>query len=175
MATWRLLKVGVLDEDTSEWITRVHVRWQEYVAFREAGGVPLPYVPEIVPDPPLADVQEEVIDLIDDWGQRLRARAARGIGPQEAVLIMEKVRQAKAAQASGNPADAPLLVREANRRGISLATLVTKILNKASVWADFEADVAGASGAHADAVRALTTVAAVRAYDWQATLWPSLP
>jgi hypothetical protein len=173
MADWQLrAQGGVIWTATGEVVLRTDARWQEYDEWLRNGGRPDPPDPIAVVPPTLTEAMDEVIDRIDAYASLLRARFLRGLSAQELAWLMEKLRQARAVQASGNPADAPALVREANKRGITLTALVTKILTKAAAWADHEADVAGAAGAHIDAVRALTTVTAVQQYDWSSTLWP---
>lgn len=91
--------------------------------------------------------------------------------PGEMASWPIKRAEALAYQASSNAADAPNLSTEAAARGITLAALVAKVLADATRFAGVESAIAGTSGRHRDAVRALATHTAVGDYDYHAG-WP---
>lgn len=115
----------------------------------------------------LADAQAAVSDEIDAEAKKIRDRAMKGISPSEMAAWATKYQEAKALQAGGPAADAVNLKAEADFRGVSLANLATKVIQKFNQTANREAKIAGFAGKHKDAVKALTSFAAVLAYDWK--------
>lgn len=91
--------------------------------------------------------------------------------PGEMASWPIKLAEALAYQASGNSADAPNLSVEASARGMALSTLVQKVIADAQRFSAIEAAIAGTSGRHRDAVKALTSHAQIMAYDYT-TGWP---
>ena len=91
--------------------------------------------------------------------------------PGEMASWPIKRAEALAYQASGNSADAPNLSVEASARGMALSTLVGKVLQDAARFAGIEAAIAGTSGRHRDAIKAMTTHEQIMAYDYT-TDWP---
>lgn len=91
--------------------------------------------------------------------------------PGEMASWPIKRAEALAYQAGGNSADAPNLNAEANARGMALSTLVGKVLQDAARFAGIEAAIAGTSGRHRDAIKAMTTHEQIMAYDYS-TGWP---
>ena len=91
--------------------------------------------------------------------------------PGEMAAWPIKRAEALAYQASANTADAPNLQAEANARGISLPTLVGKVLADAQRFSSIEAAIAGTSGRHRDAVKALPSHAQIMSYDYTIG-WP---
>lgn len=119
----------------------------------------------------LEETQNEVCDAIEAFAAELRNMHVKNISPAEMASWSIKLAEAAAFVASGNPASAPLLSIEATARGCTLADLIGKVNGNATGLAALEAAIAGTSGKHRDAVRALTTFADVLAYDWH-TGWP---
>jgi hypothetical protein len=66
-----------------------------------------------------------------------------------------------------------MLTLEAGYRGITEADLIVKVLDKAQQLSTLEAQIAGVSGMHRDAIDALTTIEDVVAYDMRAD-WPEV-
>lgn len=91
--------------------------------------------------------------------------------PGEMASWPIKRAEALAYQASGNSADAPNLSVEASARGMALSTLAGKVLQDAARFAGIEAAIAGTSGRHRDAIKAMTTHEQIMAYDYS-TGWP---
>lgn len=91
--------------------------------------------------------------------------------PGEMASWPIKRAEALAYVASGLSSDAPNLQSEAATRGITLTELVTKVINDANRFAGLEAAIAGTSGRHRDAVKALPTKEAMSAYDYTVG-WP---
>jgi hypothetical protein len=71
----------------------------------------------------------------------------------------------QAAGAAATDAMAPNLAMEAQARGISLASLVDKVLAKAADLSQLEALIAGVNGRHNDAILAMETAAEIAGYD----------
>lgn len=72
---------------------------------------------------------------------------------------------------TNNPSDAPYLANEATIRGITLLTLVDKVIADAARFSNIEAAIAGTSGKHRDAIKSLTTFEQVMNYNYT-TGWP---
>lgn len=131
-----------------------------------------------------ADAVQAIIDafdvaaLVNTLSKKIEALATSKrnavvapFSPGEMASWPIKRAEALAYQASGNAADAPNLNNEASARGITLAALAGKVLVDAARFAGVESAIAGTSGKHRDAVRALTTHADIMAYDYT-TGWP---
>jgi hypothetical protein len=74
----------------------------------------------------------------------------------------------KLAEAQGHGiSPTPMLDIEAQARGITTADLVTKIISKAQALAGLEAVISGTNGRHNDAIKLLTDIEEVKAYDWR--------
>ena len=91
--------------------------------------------------------------------------------PGEMASWAIKRTEALAYVASGLSSDAPNLQSEAATRGTTLTELVTKVINDANRFAGLEAAIAGTSGRHRDAVKALSTKEAMSTYDYTIG-WP---
>jgi len=120
---------------------------------------------------PVSAAADVVCQQIEALATAKRNTVIAPYSPGEMAAWPIKRTEALVYQASGNPTDAPNLNAEAQARGIALAALVSKVLNDASRFSAIEAAIAGASGRHRDAVRALTTHEQVMAYDYT-TGWP---
>lgn len=119
----------------------------------------------------LSACQREITDQIDAHAKTMRDSVVATISSAEMASWPIKQREAAAYTASGDSADAPMLVLESSARGVSLAAMVGLVLQKAQQLAALEAMIAGTAGRHGDAVRATTTFADALAYDWR-TGWP---
>lgn len=119
----------------------------------------------------LEETQDEVCAEIEAFAAELRNKHVANISPAEMASWSIKLSEAAAFAASGDPESAPLLSIEATARGCTLAELIAKVNGNATGLAALEAAIAGTSGKHRDAVRALTTFADVLAYDWHMG-WP---
>lgn len=113
-----------------------------------------------------------VLQEADTKSGQIRAAYTAGISVDEKVSWPIKRAEALAYQASGSAADAPNLALEAQARGVPLAALVTKVLDKAAALSALEAAIAGRCGALQDAARAVTTVAELAAIDIESG-WPA--
>ena len=100
-----------------------------------------------------------------------RDQVIAGVSPGEMASWPIKLAEAATYAQSGNAADAPLLSVEAQARGVTLAELVSKVDGAAQTFAGLEAMIAGTSGRHRDALRAMTDFDAVASYDIM-TGWP---
>lgn len=119
----------------------------------------------------LDSCKAEVVAAVDAHAKTLRDSVVANISPAEMASWTIKQAEARAWQASGNAADAPMLSIEAMARGTTIADLSVKVLAKAVQLSQLEAMIAGVAGAHGDAVKALATFEAVLAYDWHSG-WP---
>lgn len=114
----------------------------------------------------LAEAQANRTAVVDKAAASLRDRVTLGISSAEMSSWPLKLNEA---QAGGGP----MLTLEAGYRGISEATLVTLVLDKAQQLSMLEAQIAGVSGMHNDAIDALTTIEEVCAYDMRSD-WPEV-
>lgn len=121
----------------------------------------------------LADCQAEIVAKIDAHAKSLRDVVVANISPAEMASWSIKQAEAAAYTSSGADDDAPMLLIEAQARGVTVADLAAKVLGKGAALAQLEAAISGVSGRHADAVRATQTFAGALAYDWSAG-WPAV-
>lgn len=132
-------------------------------------GDAVEYVVEAIP----IDVKRaEFVAAADRKAKTVRDTFVANISAAEMASWPIKRAEALAYQASGSAADAPNLALEAQARGITLADLVTKVLDKAAALSALEAAIAGRCGALQDAARAATTVAELAAIDIESG-WPA--
>ncbi len=115
---------------------------------------------------PLASTKAEIVAAIDAHAKTLREQANADMAPAEMATWTLKREEAWLYQQSQQVADAPLLTREATARGVSVDTIVTKVLAAADVLIARESDISGFAGKHKDAVLALATFEGVLAYNW---------
>lgn len=130
-------------------------------------------VQAIIDGYPLSSLQAAVACAIDAHAKALRDAVVENISPAEMAAWGIKRAEAAAYLASGNTSNAPMLVIEAQARNVSVADLVQKVVNKATLLAQLEAVIAGVAGAHSDAVRAFATFEDVLSYNWHIG-WPEV-
>jgi hypothetical protein len=114
----------------------------------------------------LAEAQANRTAVVDLAAASLRDRVTAGISAAEMSSWPLKLSEA---QAGGGP----MLTLEAGYRGISEADLIVKVLDKAQQLSTLEAQIAGVSGMHNDAINAMTTIEEVVNYDMRAD-WPEV-
>lgn len=145
------------------------------VGYRTSDGATGPDVSaaisSIVDAYPVADAAAVVCRQVEALATAKRNAVVAVYSPGEMASWPIKRAEALAYQASGNAGDAPNLGSEASARGVALAVLVGKVLADAARFAGIEAAIAGTSGRHRDAIRALTTHEQIMAYDFAAG-WP---
>ena len=112
----------------------------------------------------------EVLRRIDTFAAWLRDKFCNPTSPYEAASWPLKLNEAKAYSAD-NTAPVPMLSIEAQYRGVTLDSLVARVMTNATSLAQLEAVIAGTAGRHRDAVSLLTDEEAA-AYDWRDG-WPS--
>lgn len=105
--------------------------------------------------------------------KRMRDAVVADISSGEMASWHIKRAEAHAYATSGNAADAPLLLAEAQARGITLDAMLAKVSANAQRFQAAEAAIGGADGRHRDAIAALQTFEAVAAYDLTAG-WSAL-
>lgn len=125
----------------------------------------------IVSSYPVGDTANYVCKAIEALATAKRNAVIAPYSPGEMAAWPIKRAEALAYQAGGNSADAPNLSVEAFTRGMALSTLVQKVIADAQRFSGIEAAIAGTSGRHRDAVKALATHEQIMAYDYT-TGWP---
>lgn len=171
-ARYQVLQAGgVFDFTTRTIVTpdRSSQPWQDYQAWLTAGNTPLP--PDAVGQDDLTTAKQKRCDEIDAYAAGLRNKAVRGRSAGEMATWTAKLVEARAYTASSNAVDAPLLQAIATVRGITLASLVTRVLAQSTPFLQAEAAIDGVRGKHCDAVEAMTDVRDIITYNWQ-TDWP---
>ncbi len=130
---------------------------------------PEPAVPELT----FAEQQSAMIREADLIAKRKRDSITADYSPAEMASWPIKRAEALAWQATGSDADAPNLAVEAAARQATVASLVTRVLDKASQLAQLEAVIAGYTGYLHDQIRAVQDgdVEAISAIDITAG-WP---
>ncbi len=108
---------------------------------------------------------------IDVLATAKRNKVIAAYSPGEMASWPIKREEALKFQQTGLASDAPNLNTEASYRGISIADLVTKVLNDAARFSAIEAAIAGTSGRHRDSVKSLQSIEDVMNYDYS-TGWP---
>lgn len=109
----------------------------------------------------LAEAKAFVTVQANAWSCYLRNKLIGPVSPFEAASWWIKVAEAKMYPIC------PTLDYEAAQRGISTQDLATKVLAQATQLQFMEAKIAGLCGKHKDAIKALTTIEEVCAYDWR--------
>lgn len=120
---------------------------------------------------PVGDAANYVCKQVEALATAKRNAVVAPYSPGEMASWPIKRAEALAYQTTSNLADAPNLSVEANERGMALSTLVGKVLQDAARFAGIEAAIAGTSGRHRDAIKAMTTHEQIMAYDYS-TGWP---
>lgn len=121
----------------------------------------------------LAEAKAHVTTNILAHAKALRDKAVAAISPGEMASWPIKVKEAATFRATGDAAQCPMLSLEATARNITLADLVTKVEGNSNRLSMLEATIGGNDGKHRDAVAALTTFAALAAYDYTSG-WPEV-
>ena len=117
----------------------------------------------------LADAQAYMCMIVDALARQKRDAVVASISVAEMTSWPIKRDEAKAYD--GTDASAPMLAIEAQARLITTAALVAKVSAKAAALSQLEAQIAGVSGRHCDAIKALQTFDAVADYDYSGG-WP---
>ena len=112
----------------------------------------------------LAEAQADRSAVVDAAAASLRDQVTAGTSPAEMSSWPIKLNEA-------NAGGGPMLTLEAGYRGITEAALIVLVLEKAQQLSTLEAQIAGVSGMHRDAIDALTTIEEVVAYDMRGD-WP---
>jgi len=119
---------------------------------------------------PVEQLRAAKLAAIEAHAAGLRQAVVGQTSPAEMASWAIKRTEALALSSGG---DAPMLKAEAEARGVPLAALADKVLEKAALFASAEAAISGAAGRHADAVKRLDTAEAIVDYDYLAG-WPGL-
>lgn len=121
--------------------------------------------------PPVSVTADEIIAAADRIAKAKRDRVVETISAAEMASWPIKRGEALIFQATSSAIDAPNLAEEAQIRGIELADLVGKVLDKAARLSSLEAAIAGRCGAIQDAARAARSSADLNAIDLDSG-WP---
>lgn len=116
------------------------------------------------PAPTLEQRRTQVSQAIDLHAKELRDNVVQLISPAEMSSWPIKQAEAKAFVASGNDADAPMLVAEAGYRQVTTAELVDMVLAKAQQLAGLEAMISGECGRRQDILRTLDDIEMIDAF-----------
>lgn len=125
----------------------------------------------IIDSYPIENAKKIVNDEIDLHAKKLRDGIVSYISSAEMASWPIKRTEATDYSKSHSEADAPMLLIEAQARGITLDVLVEKVLSKATALSQLEAEISGACGAHNDAIKSASTFEDVLSYDWRSG-WP---
>ena len=168
-----ILSGGVFDLQTRTVVPpdNSSAAWQDYQSWLTAGNTPLP--PSSIGQDDLATSKAKRKAEIDAYAAGLRNAVVRGRSAGEMASWAIKIAEARAYQASGDPAQAPTLAAIATVRGITTASLAQKVLDQATPFLQAEAYIDGIRGKHCDAVDAMLTVPEIITYDWL-TGWPAI-
>ena len=119
----------------------------------------------------LAQAQASKSADVDAQAKTLRDKVVAGYSPGELASWSVKLAEVEKYAVTGLATDAPMLSAEATARGVTLAALISKVQANYATFRAIEAQIAGNSGKHRDAINALTTFAQVISYDFSAG-WP---
>lgn len=114
----------------------------------------------------LEEAQADRIAVIDFAAKSMRDKVVSGISAGEMASWPIKLAEA-------NAGGGPMLTIEAQARGITVDALIARILGNAVGFSQLEATIAGNSGRHEDAIRAMTKIDEVVAYDMRDG-WPEV-
>ena len=117
-------------------------------------------------------LQADRLAHVDRVASAMRNKIVGSTHPAEMASWPIKLAQAQLC-VSSQELNTPLLDAEAAARGVAREALAARILTNAQLFAGAEALIAGAAGAHRDAIKALDTADAVTAYDFRGG-WPDL-
>jgi hypothetical protein len=115
----------------------------------------------------------EKCSLVLARAAELRDKVTATVSVGEMAAWPIKRAEADLFAASADPLQCPMLTKESQRRGITLAELVTKVLANAARFEYAETAIGGTDGMHRDAINRLTTFEAVAAYDFSVG-WPEV-
>ncbi len=119
----------------------------------------------------LDECKERIVQDIDAHAAELRNKVVQNVSPAEMASWPLKCQEATKYQTTSNPADCPILAKEATLREIPVSDLANLVVAKAQQLMNLEAEIAGTAGKHKSTVRQLATFEEVLAYDWRAG-WP---
>lgn len=172
-ARYELRKSGVFDRELGRVVKRGEREFEvDYHAWLAGGNAP---DPEPAPPPPTLEFAiAEKLAEIEAYAYAQRAQVTLPASPQEMASWSLKLSEARAWSTSQNDSDAPMLVLEGAARGTGTGDIVQRVLDNAQAYQQAEGAIAGTCGRHKDALRALTCVDEVLAYDVSSG-WPFPP
>lgn len=119
----------------------------------------------------LTDLINVRCSYVDKLATNKRNKVIATYSPGEMAAWPIKRSEAILYKQTSTPTDAPYLANEAAIRGITLVSLVDKVIADATTFSNIEAAIAGTSGKHRDAIKSLTTFEQVMNYNYT-TGWP---
>lgn len=128
-------------------------------------------VQSIIDNFTLQELKDRRCMYVDKLATDKRNKVIAPYSPGEMAAWPIKHSEATLFKQTNNPSDAPYLANEAVIRGITLEALADKVIADATRFSNVEAAIAGTSGRHRDAVKALTTFEQVANYNYK-TGWP---
>ncbi|SEN74347.1 hypothetical protein [Nitrosomonas marina] len=130
-------------------------------------------VQSIIDGYPLSLTIAEFKRKVDAHATMLRNKAVDGVSPGEMASWPIKKAEAESYSLTLDPADAPTLNIEATARGVSLQSIVDRVIENSAALTGLEAQIAGVSGMHKDAIEAMQDFSAIVSYNYK-TGWPSV-
>lgn len=121
----------------------------------------------------LDDARDERCAKVDQHAKKLFDQAVAGVSAAEMAGWPLLAEQAKLYNVAQDESVAPAIVTEASFRGVEVQVLVDKVLEKAQLFNLLRAAIAGVSGKHRDAIKALDTFDDILNYDYS-TDWPEV-
>lgn len=146
--------------------------WELYMAWFRDGNTPDPPDQVVEYIPTLEEVKSHVMKKVDQFAARIRMQFLQDISPAEMASWSTKEKLAKEYVSTTGASDPGVLLIEAQTRGISLDSLIEKILTKAELYYQLEGVICGLNGKHNDAIKLLPTIEDVANYDYT-TGWPT--
>ncbi|MEX5744658.1 hypothetical protein [Massilia sp. X63] len=125
------------------------------------------------PEFSLDDAKSYKCELVERHAKTLRDRLTSNLSKGELSSWPIKREEARQWEMLREQGECAILRAEAFERGISMDEMVAKVKGNAALFGNLEAGIAGVSGRHRDAIRALPDFDAVADYDFSAG-WPEV-
>lgn len=108
---------------------------------------------------------------VSKFATALRNKVVADYSPGE--MASWSLKLSEAVKYLAGDTNCPMLTMEANFRGVSLESLVNRVMENAALFSGAEALIAGVEGSHRDNIDLLTTFEEVNSYDFTAN-WPEV-
>lgn len=127
----------------------------------------------IIDDYSLDQAKSAKCMIVSAHAKQLRDKAVQAISAGEMASWPVKLAEAAKFAVAGDASQCPMLSGEAAARGITVASLVSKVGGNAQMFSTLEAAIGGTDGKHRDAIKSMTSFEDVAAYDFSAG-WPAV-